>query len=202
MVPAAKMRAAETVASAKMSMTETVTAAEMATSEMTAAKVAATPKMAAATEVTAAAVTTAASVTSAAASAERRAGQHGHKHNHDYSDRRFHHGTPHCAPAPARDLLACFLRANRTPAIGRLSLENALDRMTPMGTQKFPRVRCKRERLGSGAKAMQAGTMTLNLTIDTKQWRQDRTCGESYCTSKTELNAITSRRAAARSCRG
>jgi len=111
MLPAAKMRAAETVASAKMSMTETVTAAEMATSEM-----------AAATEVTAAAVTTAASmtttaasVTSAAASAERRAGQRGHKHNHDYSDRRFHHGTPRCAPAPARDLLACFLREPHPP---------------------------------------------------------------------------------------
>jgi hypothetical protein len=115
MVPSAKMRAAETVASAKMSMTETVTAAEMATSEMTAAKVAAATEVTAAAVTTAASMTTAASVTSAAASAERRAGQHGHERNHDYSDRRFHHGTPHCAPAPARDLLACFLHANRTP---------------------------------------------------------------------------------------
>jgi hypothetical protein len=105
MVPATKMRMAETVASAKMRVTETMTTAEVAATEMAATMTAAEM---------AAAVTTASmpsTPVATAASAERRAGQQGYEHNHNYSDRRFHHGTPHCAPMPT------------------------LNRMTPMGTE-------------------------------------------------------------------
>jgi hypothetical protein len=100
MVPAAKMRVA-VAATAKMRVTST---AEMTTA-------------------VAAAMTTAA--VTATASAERRTGQYGCKHNHGDSDRRFpYHGTLTALPA-------------RCP--------RPLPRHDASGNRKFPRGRCEGE---------------------------------------------------------